>query len=276
MAWRGWVAVARLRGMTGRYTFGDGDLAAERLGLVAEIFDPLSRELLEAAVAQKPEPGPGPGLAVDLGCGPGFTTRLLADVCRPARTVGLERSPQFAELARRRHGGPTVEFAVHDVTRVPFPVGPADVVFARLLLAHLPDPLGLVARWRSQLAPGGVLVLDEIESMATPPGPLRRYEDLVVALVAAEGGAMYVGPILAGLGGDDRCPEVDVDAARAARMYGMNLATWRHEARRRGLAGDAELDRLADDLAQLADAPGSGSGGEVVHWVLRQLVVKGG
>jgi SAM-dependent methyltransferase len=254
--------------MTGRYTFGDGDLAAERLALVAEIFDPVSRELLASAVA----PGPGPGLAVDLGCGPGYTTRLVADVCRPARTVGLERSEHFADLARRRHSGPTVEFAVHDVTRVPFPVGPADVVFARLLLAHLPDPLGLVARWRSQLAPGGVLVLDEIESMTTPPGPLRRYEDLVVALVAAEGGAMYAGPILAQLGGG-RCPEVDVDAAAAARMYGMNLATWRHEARRRDLAGDAELDRLADDLAELAEGP---PGGEVVHWVLRQLVVTGG
>jgi SAM-dependent methyltransferase len=256
--------------MTGRYTFGDGDLAAERLALVAEIFDPVSRELLASAVA--PGPGPGPGLAVDLGCGPGYTTRLVADVCRPERTVGLERSEHFADLARRRHSGPTVEFAVHDVTRVPFPVGPADVVFARLLLAHLPDPLGLVARWRSQLAPGGVLVLDEIESMTTPPGPLRRYEDLVVALVAAEGGAMYAGPILAQLGGG-RCPEVDVDAAAAARMYGMNLATWRHEARRRDLAGDAELDRLADDLAELAEGP---PGGEVVHWVLRQLVVTGG
>ena len=264
--------MARLRGMTGRYTFGDGDLAAERLALVAEIFDPVSRELLASAVA----PDQPPSLAVDLGCGPGFTTRLVADVCRPERTVGLERSEHFADLARRRHGGATVEFAVHDVTRVPFPVGPADVVFARLLLAHLPDPLGLVARWRTQLALGGVLVLDEIESMTTPPGPLRRYEDLVVALVAAEGGTMCAGPILAGLGGGGRCPEVDVDAAAAARMYGMNLATWRPEARRRDLAGDAELDRLADDLAELADAGAPATGGEVVHWVLRQVVVTGG
>ena len=250
--------------MTGRYTFGDGDLAAERLGLVAEIFDPVSRAFLERAVP------PGAELVLDLGCGPGYTTRLLAEVCRPQRTVGLDRSEHFTDLARRRYGGPGVEFGVHDVTAVPLPGAPADVIHARLLLAHLPDPLGLVARWRSQLRPGGVLVLDEVEAMTPPPGPLRRYEDLVVALVAAEGGAMYAGPILAGLGG--RCVEVDVDTAAAARMYGMNLATWRHEARRRGLASDAELDRLAADLAEVAGQPTSGAG-EVVHWVLRQIVL---
>jgi SAM-dependent methyltransferase len=249
--------------MTGRYTFGDTDLAAERLALVAEIFDPVSRRFLDDVVA------PGADLAVDLGCGPGHTTRLLAEVGRAGRTVGLDRSARFVDLARRRYGGTGagIDFAVHDVTEMPLPGAPAGVVQARLLLAHLPDPLGLVARWRTQLRPGGVLVLDEIESMTTPPGPLRRYEELAVALVAAEGGAMYAGPILASLGG--RCPEVDVEDGRAAHMYGMNLATWRHEAHRRGLAGDPELDRLAAELADLAEHPT----GAVVHWVLRQVAV---
>jgi len=253
--------------MAGQYTFGDGDRAAERLGLVAEIFDPLSRQFLEDAVA------PGADLALDLGCGPGYTTRLLADVGGARRTVGLDRSEHFVDLARRRHGSDHIGFAVHDVTAVPLPGAPADVVHARLLLAHLPDPRGLVDRWRSQLRPAGLLVLDEIESMTTPPGPLRRYEDLVVALVAAEGGAMCAGPLLADLGG--RCPEIDVDAARAARMYGMNLATWRHEARRRGLAGDAELDRLAGDLAELAELGHQAEHptGDPVHWVLRQIAL---
>jgi SAM-dependent methyltransferase len=247
--------------MTGRYTFGDTDLAAERLALVAEIFDPVSHDFMADAVPA------GADVALDLGCGPGFTTRLLAEVGAARRTVGLDRSPHFVALANERHGSDSIGFAVHDVTAVPLPGAPADVVHARLLLAHLPDPPDLVDRWRSQLRPGGVLVLDEIESMTTPPGPLRRYEELVVALVAAEGGTMCAGPLLAGFGG--RLPEVDVDAGRAARMYGMNLATWRHEARRRGLADDARLDRLAADLADLAEHPTD----DVVHWVLRQIAI---
>jgi SAM-dependent methyltransferase len=254
--------------MTGQYTFGDGDVAAERLALVAETFDPVTRPFLSEAVPS------GLGLALDLGCGPGYTTRLIASTCRPQRTVGLERSEHFAALATRRHGdaGLGIEFAVHDVTKVPLPGAPADLIFARLLLAHLPDPRGLVERWRTQLAPGGVLVLDEIESMTTPPGVLRRYEDLVVALVAAEGGTMCAGPLLADLGG--RLPEVDVPAPRAARMYRMNLATWRHEARSRGLATDAELDTLAADLSALATSDDAAADTTPpVHWVLRQLVI---
>ena len=78
---------------------------------------------------------------------------------------------------------------------------------------------------------------------------------------------MYAGPLLAALGG--RCVDVHVDTAVAARMYAMNLATWREDARARGLAGSDELDRIAEGLATLRSHPGAGS----VRWVLRQVVL---
>ena len=154
------------------------------------------------------------------------------------------------------------------MTRLPLPEAPVDVVYVRLLLAHLPDPPGLVERWRSQLRPGGVVTVDEVESIEAPPGVLRDYEDLVVALVAAEGGPMYAGPLLAPLGGE--CVEVLVDAAVAARMYGMNLTTWRGRALGLGLASAADLDRVAAGLGRLVDGQG---GQRPVRWVLRQLAV---
>jgi SAM-dependent methyltransferase len=249
--------------VAGKYTFGDSDLAAERMALVAEVFEPSSRALLDRGVPA------GSGLALDLGCGPGHTTRLVADACRPRRTVGVDGSERYVELARATTPDPTVTFVQHDVTRLPLPEAPADVVYARLLLAHLPDPPGLVERWCSQVRPGGVVVVDEVESIEAPPGVLREYEGLVVALVAAEGGPMYAGPLLAPLGGE--CVEVMVDAAVAARMYGMNLTTWGDRALGLGLAGSDDLDRVAAGLERVADgrtrlAP--------VRWVLRQLVVR--
>ena len=56
------------------------------------------------------------GLAVDLGCGTGHTTRLLASVLRPRRALGLDQSASFAALAAA-DAPAGVEFAVHDVTR---------------------------------------------------------------------------------------------------------------------------------------------------------------
>ena len=236
-------------------------MAAERLALVADAFEASSSALLARAVR------PGVDTAIDLGCGPGYTTRLLASVGKPRRTVGLDGSAHFVDVARGLTHDPRVTFEQHDVTALPLPHAPADVVYARLLLSHLPDPVGLVEGWRSQLRPGGVLVLDEVEDMQTPAGILRDYGELVVQLIAAEGARMYPGPVLAELGG--RCVGVDVDAAVAARMYGMNLQVWRADAAARGLADDAQLDALAAGLATLARQPGV----DMVRWTFRQLVL---
>ncbi len=57
-----------------------------RLAFVADLFDESSRAFLSEAVGFRPR------LALDLGCGPGHTTRLLAEVLRPGRVVGVDRS----------------------------------------------------------------------------------------------------------------------------------------------------------------------------------------
>lgn len=248
--------------MTTRYTFGDGDVAAERLALLAEVFEPTSRRLM----ARAPR---GAALAVDLGCGPGYTTRLLASVTGARATVGLDVSADFvarAEVPAAGSGpGSGVSFAVHDVNAVPFPLGGRrpDVAHARFLLAHLPDAAAVVDRWRGAPAPGGVLLLDELEDIQPPPGVLRDYEELVTALVASEGADMYAGRALAGLGGEPVA--FDVDAPVAARMFGMNLATWGDDAVRRGLVDPAGVERLAAGLAAVT--------GGTARWVHRQFVL---
>jgi trans-aconitate methyltransferase len=86
--------------VAGKYTFGDSDLAAERMALVAQVFEPSSRALLARAVPA------GTGIALDLGCGPGHTTRMVADVSRPRRTLGVDGSERYVELAGRRRATP--------------------------------------------------------------------------------------------------------------------------------------------------------------------------
>src|SRR5580704_8338213 len=76
------------------YSFGETNLAAERLRVVSEVFDPTSEAFVSEIVRDHP------GLALDLGCGPGFTTRLLSRIARPERTVGVDRSKAFLSQAR--------------------------------------------------------------------------------------------------------------------------------------------------------------------------------
>jgi SAM-dependent methyltransferase len=236
-----------------RYTFGDSDAAAGRLGLVASAYEPTSRALLERLAAG--------GRVVDLGCGPGDSTQLLADVCRPTALVGLDASAAHVERARRRV--PRAAFAVHDVTALPLPGGPADLLYARLVLAHLPAPRAVVEGWRTQLAPGGVLVVEDLEAIDAPAGPLREYDALSAAVVATGGGPMYAGRDLAGLGGD--VVGAQVDAAMAARIYRVNVAAWRADGRR----VETDLAALEGALDAIADGAPCGP----VTWHVRQLVL---
>jgi trans-aconitate 2-methyltransferase len=274
----------------GGYAFGDGPAAARRLDLLAELFEPASRSFL-ARVASRDRPagvGPGladrppglaehqPELAVDLGCGPGHTTRLVAEVLRPDRALGLDQSAFFVALAERS-AGPEVGFAVQDVTRVPFPCPQADVCYGRLLLSHLPDPGAVLAAWATQLAPGGLLLADEVERIHTDLPALRGYLEVAGALLATRGHTLEVGPVLARLPDppglvrrDDRIGHLAPPANRAASMFALNLAVWRGEAVRAGVATAEQLDRLATDLAAVADGEVEGS----IRWELRQLVLQ--
>jgi trans-aconitate 2-methyltransferase len=251
----------------GGYAFGDSAPAARRLGLLADLFEPASRPFLERFVGRRP------GLAVDLGCGTGHTTRLLAAVLRPHRTVGLDQSPSFVARAAA-DPPPGVSFAVHDVTAVPFPCPPADLLYCRLLLSHLPDPAAVLAGWATQLTPGGLLLVDEVERIHTDQPALRGYLEVAGALLAARGDTLEVGGLLRRLPDPpgllrrhDRLAPLAPPAARAAEMFGRNLAVWGDEAVRAGVADDRVLDRLAGGLAAVAVGDAAGT----IRWELRQL-----
>src|SRR4051812_12930908 len=91
-----------------RYTFGDNDVAAHRLRLLAAIYEPSSAALLRLCA------GLSARRAVDLGCGPGWSTRLVHAVIGPSVTLGVDASAEH--IARAEEVVPPgIEFRVHDV-----------------------------------------------------------------------------------------------------------------------------------------------------------------
>jgi trans-aconitate methyltransferase len=257
------------------YAFGDNEVARQRLVLLAELFNPSSRPLLVEHAPHRVH------LAVDLGCGPGATTCLVAEATAAERTVGLDSSPSFLAVARAGHQGAGMEFIEHDVTRTPFPTAAsvADVIFARFLLAHLPDLAGALSAWLAQLGPLGVLILEETEEIETANPVFRRYLALAKRLVATRAATLCPGAALAKLAASaparvlaSRIRQVDVPARCAADLFALNLAVWRSDP----AVDEApqELDRLADGLDELR-LTDSGTAGpaEQVSWQLRQLAL---
>ena len=243
------------------YTYGDDDPALRRLALVAEAYEPVS----DAFLAEQASRRQRPRTVLDVGCGPGFTTALLARVLAPQRLIGIDSSSPSLDAARARVPG--ARFHRHDATVTPLPGAPADVIYARLVLAHLPDPLATLERWRGGLAPRGVLLVEDLEDIDSPDGALRAYDGLAAEVVRRGGGVMYAGAAIAGLGG--RRVAVTVPAATAATIYLFNVRRWladqaEHPPREQLL----ELQHGLDMIAHQDD-----ESGQTVSWIVRQLAL---
>ena len=226
------------------YSFGDSDLASGRLTLLAKIFEPSLRTFLERSAPRRPR------LALDFSCGPGHTTEIVVEVAEPERTVGIDISETFLDEARKRAGA-QIEFVCHDVTITPFPAGPADLIFARLLLSHLPEPEQQLAHWAAELAPGGVVLSDEVERIETNLEPFARYLALAERRIRASGGELYLGPRLDATGDGAGLHRHSSDVVRVAPatvevavMFLLNLRAMRSDDRLTGFAAPAELDRI--------------------------------
>jgi trans-aconitate 2-methyltransferase len=274
----------RRRQWHGAYTFGDTDQAAQRLALLAEVFAPTTRRFLADAARWLGLAGSRPGadgsgieLALDLGCGPGHTTWLLARELAARRTVGLDHSAAFIEQARLADPGDGTAapaFLLHDINLTPFPVGPADVVFCRFLLTHLPSPGEALAAWASQLTPAGVLLVDEVDRIDPGHPVFRDYLAAVDSMLTHEGHRLYIGPRLDAMPAPtglerftSRVVDLSPPPAKAARMFAMNLGVWRTHRYARTELGEPLLDRLAAGLAELARDPGDAT----ITWGMRQI-----
>lgn len=96
-----------------------------------------------------------PGSSVlDVGCGSGQLAAHLRSLGFQA--AGLDPSPRACALARQHYG---IEVACGDLRAAPWPASTFDAVTLFDVLEHLHDPVADLARARSLLKPGGVLVV---------------------------------------------------------------------------------------------------------------------
>jgi trans-aconitate 2-methyltransferase len=240
------------------YTFGDTEQPSRRLRRLAQIYEPETRALL-ASVLEFREVR-DLVMAVDLGCGPGWSTQLLSAVLKPKRTIGLELSERYVAEARANH--PHLEFRQHDIVHLPFPVESADLLFCRFLLTHLQSPSAALDAWAQLAAPRTILVIHETESLQACDPALSRYYELVGEMQRHYGQQLNIGAILdatfEGTPWKVRRREGIVQeksAREMAQLHLPNLRTWcRNEYasqafdRREIEELDLALDRIASGM----------------------------
>lgn len=245
------------------YIIRSGAAAESRLELLARICWPATEQFLHRCGALR-------GRVLDVGCGSGdVAVRMIAAGADEA--VGIDINAEVVAFAKERAAalGSTASFRLAGIDDV----GSADlrgfdVVYARCVLSHLPDPrAAMAALWRG-VTPGGVLVIEDVEVAATwgspPSAALARYRELYVAAANANGASPAVGAELACFLRDLGATEVKVDLAQPVlrtsedqMIHAVTMGAIANPVITHGLATVEEIDGLVRTLTDYAHAPGT-------------------
>jgi trans-aconitate 2-methyltransferase len=155
-----------------------------------------------------------PRTVVDLGCGPGNLTALLADRWPEADVRGLDSSPEMIEAARR--AGTRVSFEVADLRDWLHEAAtdPVDVLVSNATLQWVPGHLDLMPDLLAAVRPGGWLAFQVPGNFDEPSHTIRR--DLAAEPAYAEATRGVAHP-------DAHGPEAYLDAL--ARL-GASVDAW--------------------------------------------------
>jgi SAM-dependent methyltransferase len=177
-----------------RYMIRGGTAGRDRLRV-------LHNASVEGMTALLDDVGIEPGArCLDAGCGGGDVALELARRAGPnGFVVGVDLDDEKLAVARAEAAAAGVDhlqYVSDDVMAAA--IDPVyDVVHARFLLTHLPDPLAGARQLARAVRPGGVLALMDIDFTAVAMYPRRpaydRFVELYLATARARGGDPYVG-----------------------------------------------------------------------------------
>ncbi len=113
---------------------------------------------------------------LDLGCGYGWHCRYGAEA-GAASVLGIDLSQKMLEQARRRNGGPAIQYRLGAIEDQDFPPGSFDVIISSLAFHYLQDFQCLAERLYRWLAEGGDLVFSVEHPVFTAYGSQDWYYD---------------------------------------------------------------------------------------------------
>lgn len=239
---------------TSHYTFGDSDLAAQRLEHLAEAYAESTTKFLHEFCPKCVS------VAVDLGSGLGLTTKLLQSTTGSPTVIGYERSPRYLEAAQSRF--PELIFRNIDVLAPEFPDQDIDLVYSRFLLTHLHEPEKAVTTSVAHLRRGGRLLLEETSDLRSSIRCLQTYYQLVGEMQTHYGQELYIGTRLhtmverlAGCVVNAHQTSITLRAQTMARLHAMNIATWKADPFMRSTYGTSFLDAFETELETIATTP---------------------
>lgn len=212
-----------------------------------------------------------------MGCGIGHTTRALSTIVEADEFVGLDNSVYFIERARELSNDlPHISYKLHDVAKIPFPTGKADIIYSRFLLTHMPTPKRCIRDWSTQLNTGGLLFIEETEDIKTEVPVVKEYIKITYALLKSNGNILFIGKILDNWDSQGKLKKrysgvakVPASTKQAAEIFLLNIPFWKDtEFIKENYYED--IERIEAELKELLKATEDRNS---VEWEIRQVVI---
>lgn len=247
------------------YTIRGGMDGKARLAILAQALAPTTQSLFHRI-------GIRPGMkCLDLGCGSGEVTLELARMVAPEGTaLGIDMDAALVESASReaeRQGVSNVTFQAVNVEALE-EENAFDLVYARALLTHLPDPGSVVVSMRNAAKPGGIVAVEDIDlggHFCYPPmEAFRRYVHLNEEVMRRKGADPNIGPKLPEILRIAGLKNVQVSLAQPTSLDPVLKAiapsTFENTAdaiSEEGLASQEEIEGILAELIKVVEEPGT-------------------
>jgi ubiquinone/menaquinone biosynthesis C-methylase UbiE len=243
------------------YIIRGGQAGRERLRLLARVMQPTTAALFERAGLRE-------GLrCLDAGCGGGDVSFDLARLVGPkGRVVGIDLDEGKLAAARAEAaaaGLANVEFRAADLVGGDLPQPGFDLVYARFLLTHLREPQPALERLCGLLAPGGLMIVEDIDFSAhfshPPSWAHAAYVDLYRRAALARGVHPDIGPRLPGMLESAGLAPAEMHVVQPASLRGevkllsaVTMEAIADAVIAAGLATGEEIEGIVDELHRLA------------------------
>ena len=215
---------------------------------------------------------------LDAGCGPGEVMRLLGTMIGPTGHVtGIDVDTKLGEEAidvLRNTVGNQFSFQTFDLeTAADFPNAPYDLVYARLTMIHLKNPVAALRRLWALVKSGGTLLIQDYDMSYTHMYPLtwtyEEFQNVLFRTFDAGGKDYRIGSRMPRL-----FDEADIGAptgtdvygiiAPLQRIYPMLVAVYQSLlpiALKVGITNEAQSKRFLNELPEQANSGDYYTGG---------------
>ncbi len=180
------------------YILEVGKKGFDRLKFINDVFGEHSRNFLFRAGITEGQK------VLELGCGTGsMTTWLAQQVGEHGRIVAIDASEKQLDIARNAAGEAgvaNIEFICSTIEALDLRNDFFDLVYSRLLLMHLQDPLQALITMKKNLHPGGVIACEEPHAsslMTTPRNEhIEKMNEMFIQLGKLQGLDFNIGDSL--------------------------------------------------------------------------------